>query len=137
MVPAVGMLTDRVPVNERLTLTITTITRGQRPLITGGAWGSLLRARGLSFGSCPDACNIAYPEVVAEIAGAYAEAGSDIVLTNTFQANRVALRRCGLDTRVGEINRTGVAMTRRSVNHCARVFASIGPTGAKRGEIGE
>lgn len=108
-----------------------------QPVLTGGAWGTLLQARGLDFGGCPDACNIAYPNVISEIANEYARAGSVIVLTNTFQANRVALMRHNLAEHIGEINRTGVAMARRGVNNCAFIVASVGPIGSKPGERSE
>jgi methionine synthase I (cobalamin-dependent) len=93
-------------------------------LITDGAWGTELQARGLPPGTIPDTWNLTYPEKVEEVARAYAEAGSQIILTNTFRANAVAMPDADLDA----INRAGVEISRRAAGQ-ARVFASIGPTG--------
>ncbi|MEJ2007069.1 MAG: homocysteine S-methyltransferase family protein [Acidobacteriota bacterium] len=99
------------------------------PVLTDGAWGTELQARGLEPGSCPDAWNLSHPERVEEVAHAYAEAGSRIVLTNTFGANRISLARHGLEGKVQDINRAGVEISRRAASGCARVFASMGPCG--------
>jgi methionine synthase I (cobalamin-dependent) len=96
-------------------------------LITDGAWGTELQARGLPPGTIPDTWNLAHPEKVEEVARTYAEAGSQIILTNTFRANAIAMH--GLpETDLDAINRAGVAISRRAAGQ-ARVFASIGPTG--------
>jgi 5-methyltetrahydrofolate--homocysteine methyltransferase len=63
------------------------------------------------------------------VARAYADAGSRIVLTNTFRANRVALSRHAGDARATDINRAGVEISRRAAAGRALVFASIGPSG--------
>ncbi len=96
------------------------------PLITDGAWGTELQARGLPTGTNPDTWNLTHPERVEEVARAYAEAGSQIILTNTFRANLVAMKENAAD--LDAINRAGVALSRRGAP-AARVFASIGPTG--------
>ena len=99
------------------------------PAITDGAWGTQLQARGLDTGACPDAWNLEHPERVEEVARAYVDAGSDVILTNTFGANRHVLARHGLEGKVAEINRAGVEISRRAAGAKARVFASIGPSG--------
>ena len=53
-------------------------------LITDGAWGTEMQKRGLEAGANPDAWNLEHPERVEEVARAYAEAGSQVILTNTF-----------------------------------------------------
>ena len=93
-------------------------------MITDGAWGTELQARGLPPGAIPDTWNLSHPEKVEEVARAYAEAGSQIILTNTFRANAIAMPGQDLDA----INRAGVAISRRAAGQ-ALVFASIGPTG--------
>src|ERR1039457_2107215 len=65
------------------------IARG--PILTDGAWGTEFQARGLEPGECPDLWNLAHPERVEAVARAYVEAGSQIILTNTFRANCIAL----------------------------------------------
>jgi methionine synthase I (cobalamin-dependent) len=94
-------------------------------LITDGAWGTEMQKRGLAVGANPDAWNLEHPERVEEVARAYAEAGSQVILTNTFRANAVAMRD---STELEAINRAGVEISRRAAGG-ARVFASIGPTG--------
>jgi len=98
-------------------------------VVTDGAWGTQLQERGLAVGACPDAWNLTQPEKVEEVARAYVEAGSQVILTNTFGANRFVLARHGLAEKVAEINRAGVEISRRAADGGARVFASIGPSG--------
>lgn len=98
-------------------------------LITDGAWGTELQARGLAAGECPDGWNLTHADSVLAVAAAYADAGSQIVLTNTFRANRIALTGYGLADRADAINRAGVELSRRGAAGRAKVFASIGPSG--------
>jgi methionine synthase I (cobalamin-dependent) len=110
----------------------------QRPVITDGAWGTQLQERGLELGEFPDAWNLSHPDRVGEVARAYVEAGSDLVLTNTFGANRIRMAEQAAPADVGMINRRGVEISRQSVGGRAHVFASIGPSGKLllSGEIG-
>ena len=99
------------------------------PVLTDGAWGTEMQARGLQAGDCPDEWNLSHPERVEQVARAYVEAGSRIILTNTFGANRIMLARHGLAEKVQDINRAGVEISRRAAVGSARVFASMGPCG--------
>lgn len=99
------------------------------PIMTDGAWGTELQARGLHAGDCPDEWNLSHPERVEQVARSYVEAGSQIILTNTFGANRIMLARHSLAEKVQDINRAGVETSRRAAVGCARVFASMGPCG--------
>lgn len=101
----------------------------QGPVVTDGAWGTQLQLRGLGVGECPDAWNLSHPERVEEVARAYVEAGSRIILTNTFGANRPNLARHGFGDKVVEINHAGIAISLRAAAGQALVFASIGPSG--------
>jgi 5-methyltetrahydrofolate--homocysteine methyltransferase len=109
------------------------------PAITDGAWGTELQLRGMPIGACPDAWNLERPEAVEAVARSYVEAGSDIILTNTFGANRFILARHGLAERTAEINRRGVEISRRAAGERAKVFASMGPSGVMlmMGEVAE
>jgi len=84
------------------------------PVVTDGAWGTQLQRLGLPVGDCPDAWNLAHPERVEQVARSYVEAGSRIVLTNTFGANRFVLERYGLADRAEEIVRAGIEISRRA-----------------------
>src|SRR4051812_34230110 len=99
------------------------------PAVTDGAWGTQLQARGLASGECPDGWNLTNPERVEEVARAYVEAGSQVILTNTFRANRIAMADVRLPGPPEEINRAGVPFSRRAAGDLAAVFASIGPSG--------
>ncbi len=99
------------------------------PVVTDGAWGTELQASGLAGDEFPDAWNLTHPERVAEVAQAYVAAGSQVILTNTFGANRVRLANHALADRAGEINRRGVEISRAAAAGRARVFASLGPSG--------
>ena len=93
-------------------------------LITDGAWGTELQARGLAPGAVPDIWNLTHPKQVEAVARAYVEGGSQVILTNTFRANEVAM-----EGDLEAINRAGVAISKRAAAGQALVFAAIGPTG--------
>jgi methionine synthase I (cobalamin-dependent) len=99
------------------------------PILTDGAWGTELQLRGLAAGECPDAWNLTVPGAVAEVAGGYVAAGSEVILTNTFRANAMSLGAYGLAGQVREINRAGASISRAAAGGRAFVFGSIGPTG--------
>ncbi len=99
------------------------------PVLLDGAWGTELQSRGLEAGDLPDFWNLQHPDRVESVARAYVEAGSQVILTNTFRANRIALGRHPEVDRVAEVNRAGVEISRRAAEGRARVFASMGPCG--------
>src|SRR3989339_136245 len=98
-------------------------------LISDGALGTMLYARGLEQGRCAEEWNISHEEEVYSVAKAYIDAGSDMVSTNTFQGSRFTLRRHGFDAKVYEFNKRGVELARRAAGNDHFVAASIGPTG--------
>lgn len=100
------------------------------PLLSDGAWGTQLQARGLAIGECADGWNLSNPEAVRAVAGSYAEAGSRVLLTNTFRASPLALAGFGLAERTAAINTEGVRLSREAAARAgAFVFASVGPSG--------
>ena len=99
--------------------------------ILDGGWGTQLQLRGLTTGEHPDLWNLSQPDKVREVAEAYLQAGSDIILTNTFGSNRFLLARHGAEHKVDELNRAGVRLSKEAAQRQnRRVFASIGPSGA-------
>ncbi len=100
-----------------------------RPVLTDGAWGTQLQARGLQEGEYPDEWNLSHPDRVLEVAKAYVEAGSEIILTNTFGANRFRMGEHADAVRLAEVNVEGVRISREAAQGRAKVFASIGPSG--------
>lgn len=109
------------------------------PVVTDGAIGTQLMTRGLMPGECPDSWNISHPAELEGVTRGYVEAGSEIILTNTFRANRVALDAYNLADHLEDINLAGVEIARRVASGCAYVFASIGPSGKMlmNGEVSE
>ena len=55
-------------------------------LLSDGAWGTFLQAKGLTPGECPELWNITHRNEVLDIAESYLLAGSDIIETNSFGA---------------------------------------------------
>jgi 5-methyltetrahydrofolate--homocysteine methyltransferase len=111
----------------------------ERPVITDGAWGTQIQSLGLEAGACPDAWNLDNPTAIEKVAASYVDAGSRIILTNTFGASRIMLERHGLSDKAAAINRAGAEISRRVASNKALVFGSIGPSGKLyfTGEISE
>ncbi len=109
------------------------------PVLLDGAWGTQMQARGLPLGACGEGWNLDEPAKVEEVARAYVEAGSRVILTNTFCGNRIMLERHGLAGRAEAINRAGAALSKRAAGDRAFVFGSMGPTGkmVMTGDISE
>ncbi|KUG04564.1 5-methyltetrahydrofolate--homocysteine methyltransferase [hydrocarbon metagenome] len=100
-----------------------------RIMVLDGAMGTLLQNQGLQPGQCPEWFGIENPAVLAEIHYQYVQAGSDIIQTNTFGANRCKLSEFGLAEKVEEINAEAVKIARQGARNKALVAASMGPTG--------
>lgn len=101
----------------------------KRILILDGAMGTMLQQRGMKPGECPEAFGMMHPEVLEEIHRAYVEAGSNIIQTNTFGANRFKLSEYGLAAEVAGINANAVQAARLAAGDKALVALSVGPTG--------
>ena len=99
-----------------------------RILVCDGAIGTELRKRVPLYLQCVDACNISteHAEKVTAVHRAYADAGADVIQTNTYQANREALAVHGLAEQVEVINRTGVTLARDAVPETCYVAGSVG-----------
>jgi 5-methyltetrahydrofolate--homocysteine methyltransferase len=104
--------------------------RAGEVLVGDGAWGTQLMARGLAPGDSPEAFNLERPEVLAEIARLYVDAGADLVTTNTFGASPLRLAAHDLANRTEEVNRRAVEAIRPAVQGRALMMGSVGPTGA-------
>ena len=103
-----------------------------RPILADGAMGTMLFAAGLQFGDPPEVWNLAHPDVVRRIQRAYLEAGSQIILTNTFGGNRLRLKLSGHADSVDDLNRTAAILARAEVDAAggtALVAGDIGPSG--------
>jgi 5-methyltetrahydrofolate--homocysteine methyltransferase len=102
------------------------------PVMADGAMGTMLFQAGLQFGDPPEVWNLTQPEVIRRIQRAYLDAGSQIIMTNTFGGNRLRLGLHGLSARVDELNRTAAILARaevRGAGGTALVAGDIGPSG--------
>ncbi len=102
-------------------------------ILADGAMGTMLFAAGLQFGDPPEVWNLTQPEIVRRIHRGYLEAGSRIVMTNTFGGNRLRLSLHGRERRVAELNQTAAILLRAEVEAAgerALVAGDIGPSGA-------
>ena len=101
-------------------------------LVLDGAMGTQLFARGLVSGGSPEAWNVEHPDRVQSVHQAYVDAGSDIILTNSFGGTRYRLKLHDLQDRVVELNRAAAQNARVVVDAADRqvlVAGSMGPTG--------
>ncbi len=99
------------------------------PVVTDGSWGTQMQKRGLKRGQCPDSWNLSHADQVRAVAEEYVAAGSQVILTNTFGASRLALANYQLAGKTAEINSAGVRISKEAAGDRAPVFASIGPSG--------
>ncbi len=109
-------------------MSFTDCVRGSLTL-ADGAWGTQLQKFGAPLGACLDEWNLTMPAMVRQVAENYIQAGSKVILTNTFRANPISLAAHGLDGQCVAINRAGVRISREVAGHEAFVFASMGPSG--------
>jgi 5-methyltetrahydrofolate--homocysteine methyltransferase len=110
------------------------------PILADGAMGTMLFDAGLTSGDSPERWNVERPDVIRSIHRAYRDAGSRILLTNTFGGNRFRLALHGLDARVGELNEAAARLASQ-VAHApgshAIVAGDIGPSGGILAPLGE
>ena len=101
-------------------------------LLADGAMGTSLFARGLTNGAAGELWNLDHPDRVEAVHRSFVEAGSDIVLTNSFGGNRCRLAFHDCADRVRAINMAAAAIARRvakGVDRPVVVAGSMGPTG--------
>jgi len=99
------------------------------PVLSDGAWGTEFLRQGLDIAEPGDSWNLRFPDRVAVVARSYVDAGSRVILTNTFRANRITLTAAGWANEIAAINQAGVEISRQAAGPHAAVFASLGPTG--------
>src|SRR4026207_2113567 len=108
-------------------------------LLADGAMGTMLHARGVGFDKCFDELNITNPAAVAEVHREYIEAGAQLIITNTFGANRFKLTKHGLQEDVREINYKGVELAKRVVAASFKdvlIAGDVGPLGVRIAPFG-
>ncbi|MCL2213189.1 MAG: homocysteine S-methyltransferase family protein, partial [Oscillospiraceae bacterium] len=109
---------------------------GKELLVLDGAMGTMLQSKGLTIQEVPEIWNLTNPDAVLEIHRAYAQAGCDIISTNTFGANSLKLNDTGHS--VGEVVTSAVALARRGADTTGALVAlDIGPTGKLLAPMGD
>jgi 5-methyltetrahydrofolate--homocysteine methyltransferase len=107
------------------------LLRDQPIILADGAMGTMLFAAGLVSGQSPELWNVEYPDRVQAIHRGYVEAGTQLILTNSFGGNRFRLVQHGLEARLHELNRAAAENARQvadSARQLVLVGGSIGPT---------
>ena len=101
-------------------------------LLADGATGTNLFNMGLASGEAPELWNVTHPDRIRALYRSWAEAGSDLFLTNSFGGNASRLKLHGAEGRVRELNRIAAAIAREVADAAGRpmvVAGSVGPTG--------
>src|SRR5271170_7691570 len=101
----------------------------ERIVVGDGATGTYLYDLGVPLNHCLEELNVSQPELLTRLFREYADAGAQVIETNSFGANRVRLARFGLDHQVGEINWRAAQVARDAVKGKGDVFVggSVGP----------
>jgi methionine synthase I (cobalamin-dependent) len=109
-------------------------------LLADGATGTTFFAMGLQSGDAPELWNVDYPERVVRHYQAFIDAGSDLILTNSFGGTRYRLQLHKAEHRVAELNIAAAALLREVASKSDReiiVAGSIGPTGEILAPLGD
>ena len=105
-------------------------------LLADGAWGTNLMTAGLDpKKESADSWNLTHPEVIRDLARAYAATGAQIISTNTFGGNAFRLANRDQAHQVHAVNEAGVALAREGAGTGPLIAGAMGPTGVKN--IGE
>lgn len=105
------------------------LDKGER-LLADGAMGTLLQARGLKPGECPEQWCLTRQDEMKAIHQAYLNAGCDILECNSFGGSRYKLQHYGLEADVFQINKAAAQLARSTAGPDRHVLGSVGPTGA-------
>jgi methionine synthase I (cobalamin-dependent) len=109
-------------------------------ILADGAMGTMLFASGLPQGELPQLWNLEHPDRVASIHRQYLEAGSKLLLTNTFSANRFRMDPHERKFSITDINQAGARILAAEVKAAggkALVAGDIGPSGQVMSPYGE
>lgn len=111
-------------------MNIQQLMEGCKTIIADGSMGTYLEKKGYK-GKTPELANLESPELIQEIHTEYIQAGAQIIVTNTFGANRLGLAKKGMASRLSEINSQAVKIAADSKKNFPDILIAgdIGPTG--------
>jgi homocysteine S-methyltransferase len=115
------------------------LNASQKPILGDGAMGTMLNAHGAPLDQCFDALNLTDRDLVMDVHTGYIEAGSQVIQTNTWGANRYKLAAHGLQDDLAKINRAGVELARQAALAAAQdvwVAGDVGPLGVRLAPFG-
>ncbi len=98
-------------------------------LVCDGAMGTVLYNKGIYINRCFDELSLTSPDLIREVHREYIKSGVDIIETNSFGANRLKLKRHGLDDKVYEINKISAEIAKDEARGGVFVAGAIGPLG--------
>lgn len=102
-------------------------------ILLDGAMGTMLFSNGLASGNAPETWNVDNPDRVRRVHKEYIQAGSQLILTNSFGGSRLRLAQHGLQDRAIEFNRAAASLARAEADladHPVIVAGSMGPSGS-------
>ncbi|UCD80137.1 MAG: homocysteine S-methyltransferase family protein [Desulfobacterales bacterium] len=112
-------------------------TLKQKTIIFDGAMGTMLMESGQASTRSPILLNTEQPDLVTAIHKRYYEAGTDVVISNTFGGNPLKLSADGLDQQMELLNRQGAMLARKSCPDGKFVAGDMGPSGKMLQPLGD
>lgn len=97
----------------------------KRTLVFDGAMGTSIYSKGVFVNTCFDELNLTNPEMIKGIHTDYVKAGADVILTNTFGACNIKLKKFGLESKCVEINQAGVKIAKEVAGDSVYVLGSV------------
>lgn len=98
-------------------------------LLSDGAIGTEFLRKGFPINSCYEELNFVNPDIVKQVYLEYLNAGSDIIQTNSFGANRARLSLFEMEDRVRDFSKMSVELALEVTPEGKYVAGSMGPTG--------
>jgi homocysteine S-methyltransferase len=105
------------------------------PLLFDGAIGTEFYRRGVYLTNNFEELNLTQPHLVRSVHEEYVKSGAQVITTNSYGANRLRLRRFGLEEKCHEINAAAARLAREAAGEAVWVAGSVGPSGAEGARI--
>jgi homocysteine S-methyltransferase len=116
---------------------IRSILQAKSPILFDGATGTELYKRGIFINRCFEEANISDPTMVRDLHREYAEAGAEVLTTNSWGAGYYKLKGHNLQGKLREINIAAARIAREVAGDRLHVAGSVGPLGKRMEPYGE